>query len=60
MGTQVVKLLRKLVDDRQQTIIMVTHDPEVAAKADRIVKVRDGLIESDEPVMAGAGSDSLR
>lgn len=60
MGTQVVKLLRKLVDDRQQTIIMVTHDPEVAAKADRIVKVRDGLIESDEPVLAGAGSNSLR
>jgi putative ABC transport system ATP-binding protein len=60
MGTQVVKLLRKLVDDRQQTIIMVTHDPEVAAKADRIVKVRDGLIESDEAVLTGVGSDSLR
>lgn len=42
MGTQVVKLLRRLVDERQQTIVMVTHDPQVAAQADRIVKVRDG------------------
>jgi putative ABC transport system ATP-binding protein len=52
MGTQVVRLLRKLVDERQQTIVMVTHDPQVASLADRIVRVRDGLIESDEAVTA--------
>ena len=52
-GAQVIRLMRQLVDDRRQTIIMVTHDHEMAALADRIVRVRDGHIESDEAVMAG-------
>jgi macrolide transport system ATP-binding/permease protein len=30
------------------TIIMVTHDPKVAAQAERIIRIQDGLIESDE------------
>jgi putative ABC transport system ATP-binding protein len=52
MGAQVVRLLRRLVEEDEQTIVMVTHDPQVAMLADRIVRVRDGLIESDEPVLA--------
>ena len=52
-GAQVIRLMRELVDDRQQTIVMVTHDSQLATHADRIVRVRDGLIESDEPVLAG-------
>jgi putative ABC transport system ATP-binding protein len=55
-GAQVVRLMRQLVDDRQQTIIMVTHDPQLATVADRIVRVRDGLIESDEPSTVGAAA----
>ena len=55
-GAQMVRLLRQLVDDRQQTIIMVTHDPQLATVADRIVRVRDGLIESDESSTVGAAS----
>jgi putative ABC transport system ATP-binding protein len=31
-----------------QTVIMVTHEPDIAAHARRIVILRDGLIESDE------------
>ena len=46
-GRQVTALLRKLVDDHGQTIVMVTHDHGVAAHADRLVNLRDGLIESD-------------
>jgi len=30
-----------------QTIIMVTHEPDIAAHADRVVTLRDGVIESD-------------
>ena len=44
-GQQVTTLLRRLVDEQEQTIVMVTHDPEVAAQADRIVRLRDGLID---------------
>ena len=46
-GRQVTKLLRQLVDEERQTIVMVTHDMSVAEKADRLVRVRDGLIEQD-------------
>jgi putative ABC transport system ATP-binding protein len=42
--------LMALFDDlhrRGITIIMVTHDPEVAAHAERIIMIRDGLVEGD-------------
>jgi putative ABC transport system ATP-binding protein len=45
---QVVGLLRSLVDDQGQTVVIVTHDMGVAAQADRIVRVRDGRIEGEE------------
>jgi putative ABC transport system ATP-binding protein len=46
-GQQVTTLLRKLVDEQRQTIVMVTHDAGVAAQADRLVRLRDGLVEND-------------
>jgi putative ABC transport system ATP-binding protein len=46
-GRQVTSLLRRLVDERHQTIVMVTHDQNVAAQADRLICLRDGLVESD-------------
>jgi putative ABC transport system ATP-binding protein len=47
-GRQVTALLRQLSDQRRQTIIMVTHDHDVAASADRLVCLRDGLVESEQ------------
>ncbi len=46
---RVTKLLTDLVKQRNQTIIMVTHDPSVAAIASRVIKIRDGGIEFDGP-----------
>lgn len=46
-GEHVIRILRKLVDEQQQTVVLVTHDVSVASRADRVVSVRDGLIESD-------------
>jgi putative ABC transport system ATP-binding protein len=37
------------LSDEGQTVIMVTHEPDIAAHARRIVILRDGVIESDEP-----------
>lgn len=44
---EIMELLRVLNSERHITILMVTHEDEVAAHAKRIVTVRDGLIESD-------------
>jgi putative ABC transport system ATP-binding protein len=55
---EIMDLLRKLNSDRGISIIMVTHEDEVAACARRIIHVRDGLISSDE--MSGAGRHTPR
>jgi putative ABC transport system ATP-binding protein len=47
-GGLITEMLRELVDEHRQTIVMVTHDLNVALRADRIVRLRDGLIESEE------------
>lgn len=50
-GRQVIALLRELVNRNGQTIVMVTHDKEVAEQADRIVRLRDGRVESEQTIM---------
>jgi putative ABC transport system ATP-binding protein len=44
---EVLGLLRHAVDDFEQTVVMVTHDAQAAAVADRIVVLRDGEIVHD-------------
>lgn len=44
----IMDLFERLHDDGN-TIIMVTHEDDIAHYAHRVVKLRDGLIESDEP-----------
>ena len=44
---QLLAILRDMASRRGQTIVMVTHDPNAAAYADRALVVRDGLIAAD-------------
>jgi putative ABC transport system ATP-binding protein len=46
-GRRVVEVLRRLVDELQQTVVVVTHDLSVAESADRVLLLRDGQIASD-------------
>ena len=46
-SARVVDLLGRLVVERTQTVILVTHDPVIAARAGRTVRIRDGRVESD-------------
>ncbi|QSB06731.1 ABC transporter ATP-binding protein [Natronoglycomyces albus] len=43
-GTEVLRFLRQSVDEFNQTIVMVTHDPVAASYADRVVILADGQI----------------
>ena len=45
---EILKLLRGLPESGRRSVVMVTHDPHAAAIADRLVRIRDGLIESTE------------
>jgi putative ABC transport system ATP-binding protein len=45
---QVVDLLRELNREDGQTIVLVTHDPAVAASAGRLLRMRDGRLVADE------------
>jgi putative ABC transport system ATP-binding protein len=54
-GAEVLELFRRL-HDSGQTIVMVTHDDEVAATADRIVHMRDGRIDDGASPAASPGS----
>ncbi|WP_329119075.1 ABC transporter ATP-binding protein [Streptomyces sp. NBC_01353] len=44
---EVLTMLRELVDRDGQTIVMVTHDPVAAARADRVVFLVDGRVEGE-------------
>lgn len=44
-GTEIMQLLHKINQESGQTIIMVTHSPEAAKSSNRVITVRDGIIE---------------
>ena len=46
----VMALFRRLNEERGMTVMLVTHEPDVAAHARRLVTFRDGHIVADEPV----------
>jgi putative ABC transport system ATP-binding protein len=46
-GEEVMSLLRKMQHEMGQTIIMVTHDSNIASQADAIVRIEDGRVSLD-------------
>jgi putative ABC transport system ATP-binding protein len=46
-GTNIMQLLRRSCDELEQAIVVVTHDPRAAAYADRVVFLRDGIVERE-------------
>jgi putative ABC transport system ATP-binding protein len=57
-GTEIIRLFQSLHRDYGQTVIYVTHDPFIARHTNRIIRLADGKIVSDdrvaEPLEAGA------
>ena len=46
-GEEVLSILRSSVDELGQTVVMVTHDPRAAARADRVVLLADGRLAGE-------------
>jgi putative ABC transport system ATP-binding protein len=55
-SSSVLDILRRSVDEFDQTVVMVTHDPRVASYADRVVVLADGQITADRRV---SGEDDV-
>jgi putative ABC transport system ATP-binding protein len=51
-GAQIVELLQNVRAQRGTTMLLVTNDPDVAARTDRILRIRDGRIEDATPAAA--------
>ncbi len=51
-GEEVMEIFTSLVREHGITVILVTHEPEVAAYADRTVRMRDGHVVEDQRKMA--------
>lgn len=47
---EILTLLAALPEPGRRAVVMVTHDPAAARFGTRLVKIKDGLVESDEPV----------
>jgi putative ABC transport system ATP-binding protein len=48
-GAEVLDIFRRIVDEGR-TLVLITHDPEVAKRADRVLSFGDGRIQSNEDI----------
>jgi putative ABC transport system ATP-binding protein len=48
-SAEIMEILMELNRDEGRTVIIVTHEPEIAAQAPRVITMRDGVIVSDGP-----------
>lgn len=56
---EIASALRSLVSDYGRTVLMVTHDPRIAAYADRIIFLKDGKVV-DDTLMTGETDENAR
>jgi putative ABC transport system ATP-binding protein len=46
-GAEIMRLLLDLNREKGLTLVIVTHDPNIAAHSQRIIHLRDGLIDNE-------------
>jgi putative ABC transport system ATP-binding protein len=58
-GARILELLLRLRDEHGMTVIIATHDPQIAASAGRIVRLRDGQITEEIHVRSALAPQSV-
>jgi putative ABC transport system ATP-binding protein len=49
-GDEIISMLTALHAEQKITLVMITHDPRIAQSCQRIIHIKDGLVEKDEKV----------
>jgi putative ABC transport system ATP-binding protein len=57
---EIAALLRRVADDWGRAVLMVTHDPRIAAYADRIIFLKDGRIVDETRLDGAREADDLK
>ncbi len=57
-SADVLDLVRRLIAEHGQTFVVVTHDAEVGAACDRIIRMRDGVVQAIELTGGRGGRDA--
>jgi putative ABC transport system ATP-binding protein len=58
-ATEILRLIAGLRADRNVTILLATHDPQVAAHAERLIRLRDGAVVDDIDLAAGYSPEDM-
>ncbi len=58
-ATEILRLLASFRQDRQVTVLLATHDPQVAAQAERLIRLRDGAVVDDLDLTDGYPVDDV-
>jgi putative ABC transport system ATP-binding protein len=56
-ATGILDLITRLRGENQMTVIIATHDPQIAARCDRLIRLRDGVITDDLEIAEGGPVD---
>ncbi|MEP7085302.1 MAG: ABC transporter ATP-binding protein, partial [Betaproteobacteria bacterium] len=55
-GNEIMDVFVRLNREQRMTVVLVTHESDIAARADRLVRLKDGVITYDGPAAAGLGA----
>ena len=56
---EVMRIFQRLNEERHMTVVLVTHEPDIAVFAKRLVRFRDGEIQEDRPITHKDDAHSL-